>query len=108
MTKIKRKIKKGDVVMALAGKDNGKTGKVLRIFPGEGKVVVEGVNFVKKAMRRTRQDQQQGGIVERENPMRLSNVALVCKSCNKPTRIGVSKLSDGSKSRFCKKCKEIV
>ena len=103
----KSKVRKGDTAMALAGKDRGKTGKVLRVFPQKQTAIVEGVNMVKKCMRKTRQDQQ-GGIVERENPMRLSNLAVLCKSCNRPTRIGVSKLSDGTKSRFCRKCKELM
>ncbi len=106
--KKKIRLKKGDTVMALSGKDRGKTGKILKIFPRKSTAIVEGVNMVKKHMRRTRQDQQQGGIIERESPMRVNKLALLCKSCNRPTRIGVSKLSDGSKSRFCKKCKEIA
>ena len=93
--------------MALAGKDRGKTGKVLRVFPQKQTVIVEGVNFVKKCMRKTRQDQQ-GGIVQRENPMRISNLAIYCKSCNRPARVGLSILSDGTKSRFCRKCKEMI
>ncbi len=101
------KIRKGDTVTALSGKDKGKTGKVLRIFPQKGTAIVEGVNFVKKCMRKTRQDQQ-GGIIQRENPIRISKLAIQCKSCNRPTRIGLSLLSDGTKSRFCKKCKEMV
>jgi large subunit ribosomal protein L24 len=105
--RLRTKLKKGDTVMALSGKDRGKTGKVLRILPFRAMAIVEGINLVKKSMRKTQQDQQ-GGIVERENPMRLSNLALYCKNCNKPTRVGVSKLSDGTKSRFCKKCKEMV
>lgn len=104
---VKVKIRKGDTVKALAGKDKGKTGKVLRVFPQKQTVIVEGVNFIKKAMRKTRQDQQ-GGIIQRENPMRISNIAVFCKSCNRATRIGISTLSDGTKSRFCKKCKEMI
>ncbi|MBL7069532.1 MAG: 50S ribosomal protein L24 [Candidatus Omnitrophica bacterium] len=103
----KTRLRKGDTVITLAGKDKGKTGKILKIFPQEGRAVVEGVNFVKKHMRKTRQDQQ-GGIIERENPITISNIALFCKSCNRPTRIGATLLSDGSKSRFCKKCKEMI
>lgn len=106
-TNRKTRIKKGDTVTVLSGKDRQKTGKVLKIFPKAKKVIVERVNFVKKHMRKTRQDSQ-GGIIEREAPIHISNLALLCKSCNKPTRIGVSTLSDGSKSRFCKKCKEII
>ena len=101
------KIRKGDTVTALAGKDKGKTGKVLRIFPQKGTAIVEGVNFVKKCTRKTRQDQQ-GGIIQRENPIRISKLSIHCKSCNRPTRVGLSLLSDGTKSRFCKKCKEMV
>ena len=103
----KLRIRKGDTVVALAGKDRGKTGKVLKVFPGKSTAVVEGINFVKKCMRKTRQDQQ-GGIVQRENPIQISNLSLYCKSCNKPTHAGVSVLSDGTKSRFCKRCKEMV
>ncbi len=105
--KMKIKIRKNDNVIALSGKDKGKTGKVLKISPYEGRAIVEGVNLVKKHMRKTRQDQQ-GGIVHRENFIDMSNLALVCKNCNRPTRIGLTTLSDGSKSRFCKKCKEMV
>ncbi len=109
MEKLSRKIKikKGDTVMAIAGRDRGKTGKVLRIYPRKSRVVVEGVNFVKKHMRKTRQDQE-GGIIKRESPIQISNLAVFCKSCNRPVRIGITALSDGSKSRFCKRCKEMI
>lgn len=103
----KIKIRKNDVVMAMKGKDRGKTGKVLRILPAKSVVIVEGINFVKRHMRKRRQEQE-GGIIQREAPIRLSNIALYCKNCSLPTRIGISRLSDGTKSRFCKKCKEIL
>lgn len=103
----KMKIRKNDTVIALAGKDKGKTGKVLRVLPKSNKAIVEGINFIKKHMRKTRQDQE-GGVIQKENPMRISNIALVCKSCNRPTRLSLTRLSDGSKSRVCKKCKEMV
>lgn len=106
-TAIKTGIKKGDMVTTLAGKDKGKSGKVLKVFHQEGRAVVEGINFVKKHMRKTRQDQQ-GGIIQRESPIHISNLAVICKSCNRPTRLGVTTLSDGTKSRFCKRCKEII
>jgi len=106
-TPSKTNLKKGDTVITLAGRDRGKTGKILKIFPKEGRAVVEGVNFIKKHMRRTRQDQQ-GGIIQREGPVNITNIAILCKSCNRPARIGVTLLSDGSKSRFCKKCKEMI
>lgn len=101
------KIRKDDIVMALAGKDKGKTGKVLKVFPQSSRAIVEGINFVKKSMRKTRQDQQ-GGIIQRENPINISNLAIFCKSCSRSTRVGLSVLSDGTKSRFCKRCKEMI
>jgi large subunit ribosomal protein L24 len=107
--RLKTRIKKGDTVAALTGKDRGKTGKVLRIFPLKGTAIVEGIRFTKKSVRKTRQqDPQQGGIIHRESPIRLSSLAIFCKNCNKPSRVGVSLLSDGTKSRFCKRCKELV
>lgn len=101
------RIKKNDTVLVIAGRDKGKKGKVLTVFPGKGRAVVEGVNFVKKHMRRTR-DEQQGGIIQKESSIDLSNLALFCKGCNRPTRVGISVLSDGTKARYCKKCKEVV
>ena len=102
-----KKIKKGDVVMASAGKDKGKTGKVLMVFPKESKALVEGINFVKKAMRRKSQESQ-GGIIQKESPIDISNLAIFCKNCNRPARVGLTTLSDGAKSRLCKRCKEII
>ncbi|MCM8790109.1 MAG: 50S ribosomal protein L24 [Candidatus Omnitrophica bacterium] len=101
------KIKKNDIVYVLTGKDKGKTGKVFRVMAKDGKALVEGVNYVKKHTRRTRQDQQ-GGIVQKESPIHLSNLAPFCKTCNKPARVGINLLTDGTKSRFCKRCKEVI
>jgi len=101
------RIKKNDTVMVIAGRDKGKKGKVLTVFPSTGRALVEGVNFVKKHMRRTKEDQQ-GGIIQKESSINLSNLALFCKGCNRPTRVGISVLSDGTKARYCKKCKEVV
>jgi len=101
------KIRKDDTVMVLAGKDRGKTGKVLRIFPERERAIVEGVNFVKKHMRRTREDQQ-GGVIQRESTINISNLAIFCKGCNRAARIGVTLLADGTKSRYCKKCNEVI
>jgi len=101
------KIKKSDMVYVLTGKDKGKTGKVFRVNAKDGKALVEGVNYVKKHMRKTKQDQQ-GGIVNKESPIQLSNLALLCKTCNKPAGIGIHVLADGTKSRFCKTCKEVL
>jgi len=100
-------VKKNDTVKVLAGKDKGKSGKVLRVFPSRGRAIVQGANFVKKHARQTRQDQQ-GGIVQREASIDMSNLAVVCKGCNRPTRAGVDILKDGSRVRYCRKCKEVL
>ena len=98
----KMKIKKGDRVQVLSGKDKGKRGEVLRAMPAKGKVVVEGVAMVKKAQRPTQQGQQ-GGIVEREAAIDVSNVAIVDPQTDKPTRVGYRFNEDGKKVRFAKK-----
>ena len=99
----KMNVKKGDKVQVLSGKDKGKQGEVLRALPSEGKVVVEGVAIVKKAQRPTPMNQQ-GGIIEQEAAIDVSNVMLVCPSCGKPTRVGHAKDAEGKKVRVCKKC----
>jgi len=101
------KIKKNDLVQAVKGKDKGKKGKVLEVLFSEKRAIVEGINTVKKHKRRTQKDQQ-GGIVSVEMPISLSNLMLVCKSCNRPVRIGITVLKDGTKTRTCKACKEAV
>lgn len=100
-------IKKNDTVKLLAGKDKGKTGKVLRVYPAINRAIVQGVNFTKKHTKRTRQDGQ-GGIIHRESPIHVSNLAVICKGCNRPVRTGIDILTDGSKVRYCKKCKEVL
>ena len=97
------RIKKGDRVRVLTGKDRGKEGEVMRAMPAEGKVIVDGVNVVKKHQRATRQTQQ-GGIIDKDMPIPVSNVALVCSSCG-PTRVGYRFDDQGRKVRVCKKCK---
>ncbi|GAV23833.1 50S ribosomal protein L24 [Carboxydothermus pertinax] len=101
----KLSVKKGDTVLVIAGKDNGKKGKIVQVIPAENRVIVEGVNIVK---RHTRPNQKlpQGGIVEKEAPIHVSNVMVVCPSCGKPTRVGKKFLADGKKIRICKKCGE--
>ena len=99
----KMNVKKGDKVVVLSGKDKGKEGEVLRALPTEGKVVVEGVAVVKKATKPTAQNQQ-GGIIEHEAAIDVSNVMLVCPSCGKPSRIGHGTNDEGKKVRVCKKC----
>lgn len=98
----KMNVKKGDQVEVLSGKDKGKRGEVIVALPSEGKVVVRGVAVVKKAQRPT-QNNQQGGIVEKEAAIDVSNVALVCPTCGKATRVGHAE-EDGKKVRVCKKC----
>ncbi|MCK4501690.1 MAG: 50S ribosomal protein L24 [Desulfuromonadales bacterium] len=107
MSIVKLHVKKDDMVKIIAGKEQGKTGKVLRVFSGKGRVVVESLNVIK---RHTRPNQlnPEGGIVEKEAPLSISNVMLICGSCNQPTRTGVRLLDDGSKTRYCKKCNESV
>jgi len=93
--------------MIIAGKDKGKSGKVLKIYSGNKRVVVEHINIVKKARRKTRQDDQ-GGLIEIEMPIHASNVMLKDKKTNKPTRFGASILKDGSKVRLSKRSSEVV
>lgn len=100
-------VKKNDMVKIIAGKEKGKTGKVLRVFPAKARVVVENLNMIKRHTRASQRNQE-GGIVEKEAAISVSNVMLVCGSCNTAARTGVRVLDDGSKARFCKKCNEIV
>ena len=102
------KIKKNDIVKILTGRDSGKTGKVLTIFPKKMKALVQGINMVKKHSRRQSNDQQQGGIIHKESPIDVSNLMVVCQKCSRATRIGFNKLSDGTKVRICIRCKEII
>ena len=97
------KIRKGDRVRVLSGKDKGKEGEVMRALPREGKVIVDGVNVARKSQRPTRTTQQ-GGIIDKDMPIQVSNVALVCPSCGKPTRVGYKIDAAGDKARVCKKC----
>ena len=97
-------IKKNDEVYILRGKDRGKTGRVLIVNPASQRVVVEGVQMIKRHTRPNPQRNIKGGIVEKEAPVHISNVALVCKDCKKHTRIGITQLSDGRRVRTCKKC----
>lgn len=101
------RIKKGDTVLVLSGKDKDKKGRVLKVIPKEQRVIVEGVNIVKKHQKPSRK-YPQGGIIEKENPIHISKVMLMCPKCDKPTRIGAKILEDGRKVRVCKKCKEVI
>lgn len=97
------RIRKDDQVWVIAGKDKGKKGRVLSVSPSRYTALVENINIVKKAVRRTQQNQK-GGFVDIEAPIHLSNVMLFCKNCNKPVRFRVNVLKDESKVRECKKC----
>lgn len=100
----KVKIKKNDEVLVILGKDRGVKGKVLRIFPAKGTAIVERVNMIKKHTRANPQKQIKGGILEREGPIGLSKLKVVCPECGKPTRVGRKRLEDGSGARVCRRC----
>lgn len=104
----KVKIKKGDQVLVIAGRDKDARGKVLRVFPNKGVAVVERINMVKKHTRPNPQRQIQGGILEREAPIRISNLMVVCTECGKPSRMGRKRLEDNRAVRVCKKCNATV
>ena len=97
-------IKKEDQVQVLAGRDKGKTGRVLRVFPARGRAIVENINVVRRHTRQNPQQNIQGGIVEREAPIHLSNLKVLCPECNSAVRVGVQYLGDGKKVRVCKAC----
>ena len=101
-------IRKNDNVLVITGRDRGKRGRVLRVLPGKGRVIVEGVNFVKKHTKANPQKNIKGGIVEREAALSASNVQIVCPECGAPTRIGSRRLDDGRRVRVCRKCKGVV
>ncbi len=101
------KIRKNDTVLVIAGKDRGKKGKVRFAYPKEGRVMVEGINFIKRHSR-ARGVARQAGIIEREAPIRVSNVMLLCSKCNHPARVGFRFLADGKKVRFCRSCGEVI
>jgi large subunit ribosomal protein L24 len=111
VSETKIKIKQGDNVRIIAGKDSGKTGTVQRVLPDEGRVVVEKVNMIKRhtkprpAPRRSGSQQViPGGVIEREAPLHISNVQLVCPACGKPSRVGYRVNDDGNKVRVCRAC----
>lgn len=97
-------IKKNDEVYVLRGKDRGKTGRVLIVMPKDQKIVVEGVQMIKRHTRPNPQRNIKGGIVEKEAAIHISNVAIVCKSCKEHTRLASKILADGRRVRACKKC----
>jgi len=102
------KIRKGDTVEVISGDDKGGRGEVRTVSPKKGTVVVAGVNIVKKHQRPTGQANAQTGIIEIEAPIRIPKVALVCPHCDRPTRVGYQLNADGTKSRVCRKCQEVI
>ena len=101
------RIRKGDTVRVIAGNDEGKEGRILKVFPATNRVIVEKVNLLKRHTRASK-DVPQGGIIEKEGPINASNLMLVCPNTGKPTRIGKEMLSDGSRARVSKKSGEML
>ena len=101
------KIRKNDNVLVIAGKDKGKKGKVRFAYPKDNRVIVEGVNFRKKASK-ARGAMKQAGIIDLEAPLHISDVMLLCNKCNKPTRVGFESLQDGRRVRVCRACREVI
>jgi large subunit ribosomal protein L24 len=100
-------LKKGDVVTVTSGKEVGKSGKILKMLPKKHRVIVEKINMVKRHTKPSAQVRQ-GGIIEREGGIDVSNLMIVCNKCNAPVRIGKHVLEDGTKVRMCRKCGEIL
>jgi large subunit ribosomal protein L24 len=101
------KIRKEDTVLVIVGKDKGKKGKVRQIMPKDNVLIIEGVNIIKRHMK-TRGQARQAGIIEREAPLQISNVMLVCPKCSKPVRIQSKIIDDGKRVRICGKCNEVI
>jgi large subunit ribosomal protein L24 len=107
MASVRCKIKKNDTVMVVTGRDRGKTGKVMRVMPERGRVVIERLNIVKRHSK-PRGAQSPGGIVEKEAPIAVSNVMIFCDRCNAPVRIGFKLTDGGDKTRVCRRCGETI
>jgi len=101
------KLKKGDKIKVIKGKDKGRTGKIEKTLPKLGKVLIPGINVYKKHAK-ARSEKQPGGIIEIIKPLPVANVVLVCPKCNKPTRVGYQIDKSGGKSRICRKCQAVV
>lgn len=101
-------IKKNDQVYIISGKERGKTGKVLRVFPGKSRAIVEGINFIQKHTRPNPQKNVKGGILPKESPIHVSNLMVMCKRCNKRARVSFGRAQDGRKVRVCRKCNELL
>lgn len=104
MSKLKVQFIKDDMVVVTTGKDKGKTGKVLKVFPESQKVIVEKINFVKEFIRRDQSKNVSGGVMEKEAPIHISNLLIYCNECGRGVRMSNKRLEDGSKIRVCSKC----
>lgn len=102
------RVRRNDTVVVLAGKSKGRTGRVLRVYPNEGRAIVEGVNFVRKHTKANQQKNIKGGILEREASVHASNLMIICGECGKPARVGHKFLDDGKKVRTCRRCDGIM
>ncbi len=101
-------LRKNDEVIVISGKDKGKTGKILKVIPEKKKVIVEKINFVKEFIRKDQSKNVQGGIMEKEAPLHISNVKYYCSECGQGVRIKMQKLQDGTKTRSCYKCETSI
>jgi len=108
MSRLQTPIRRNDTVIVTTGKDSGKRGRVLKVLAEKNRLIVEGVNMIKRHTRPNPQRNIQGGIIEREAALHASNVQLVCPECNQVTRIGHKILGDGRKVRICRKCEGVV
>lgn len=104
----KMKYKKNDVVMVISGKDKGKTGKILKVMPEKNRAIVEKVNFIKEFIRRDQSRNIQGGVMEKEAPIHVSNLMLYCSECGRGVRIKKKRLEDGNLIRTCSKCDSTI
>lgn len=107
MARVKFRIRRNDIVRVIRGKDRGKVGKVIRVLPDKKKVIVEKVNMVKRHVRPSDANPQ-GGIIEKESPIFITNVMIMCDRCNKPVRVGYKITDGGEKFRYCKICEEVI
>jgi large subunit ribosomal protein L24 len=107
MSHVKFRIRRNDIVRVIRGKDRGKVGKVIRVLPDKKKVIVEKVNIVKRHVRPSNVNPQ-GGIIEKELPIFITNVMIMCDKCNKPVRVGYKVTDGGEKFRYCKNCEEVI
>ena len=107
MAEIKVNFKKGDTVLVMSGEDKGKKGKIISIFPKKLQAIVEGVNFLKKHVKPTEKTPQ-GGIIDQEGTINVTNLKLICNKCNQPTVVKREKIKEGKRVRVCKKCSEII